>query len=163
MPSSSDAGAENSSPLRFGPMRAEDLAAVVEIEVASFPTPWNRGHFLHEMQRNPYSINRVLRRDDRVVGYVSVWALDGELQVNKIAIAPAERGKKLGRLLLARLLRLARDTNCRKVTLEVRPGNVAARKLYAGQGFRESGRRADYYGPGEHAVLMCRDVVRSAG
>jgi len=144
-------------------MRRADVDAVTAIETESFPTPWSRRHFIHEMERNPFSLNHVLRRDDRVVGYASIWVLDGELQVNKIAIAQAERGKGLGRLLLARLLRLAREANCRSVSLEVRPANAAARKLYEAEGFRETGRRADYYGPGEHAILMRLDVVGSAG
>lgn len=159
MPRSSDAGAESAPPLRFGPMRADDLDSVVRIEAASFPTPWNRGHFIHELRQNPFSVNRVLRREGHVVGYASVWILDGELQVNKIAIAPGERGKGFGRLLLSRLLRLAQETTCRVVTLEVRPANIVARKLYETQGFLEAGRRTDYYGPGEHAILMRRDVV----
>ena len=156
MPNSNDAGAE---PLVYGPMRAEHLDAVAAIEKVSFPTPWNRGHFEHELQRNPFSFNRVLRRGDHVVGYASVWILDGELQVNKIALRPGERGKGLGRTLLEKVLQLARETRCRAVTLEVRPSNVAARNLYVAEGFHETGRRTDYYGSGEHAILMRLDVV----
>ena len=150
----------NSSPthadgsLRFAAMRLADLDVVTRIEAASFPAPWNRGHFRHELQRNPYSVNRVVRRGRSVIGYASVWILDAELQVNKIAIAGEQRGRGYGRLLMRRLIRLAEQTDCRRVTLEVRPGNASARALYARLGFVEVGRRADYYGPGEPAILM---------
>ena len=156
MPSSSNAGADG--PLRLGAMRLTDVDAVARIEAACFPAPWNRGHFRHELERNPYSVNRVLRRRDSVIGYSSVWILDGELQVNKVAIDPAQRGRGLGRLLMQRLLSLAAQARCHRATLEVRCGNAAARALYASLGFVETGRRADYYGPGEEAILLRLDL-----
>ena len=140
-------------------MRLTDVGVVARIEAASFPAPWNRGHFRHELERNPYSVNRVLRRRDTVIGYTSVWILDGELQVNKIAVDAAQRGRGFGRLLMRRLLELAAQAHCRRVTLEVRPGNAVARALYADLGFVEVGRRVDYYGPGEAAILMRLDLA----
>jgi len=157
MPSSSDAGAERPGGLRFGPMRATDLDDVVRIEAASFPTPWKREHFVHELRHNRFSVNRVLRRGTRAVGYVSVWIIDRELQINKLAIDPDDRGSGLGRKLLERLLLLADETRCGRISLEVRPANTPALALYTAFGFRETGRRADYYGPGEPAILMRLD------
>ncbi len=156
MPNSSNADADG--PLRFAAMRLTDVDAVARIEAASFPAPWNRGHFRHELVHNPYSVNRVLRRRNAVIGYALVWIFDGELQVNKIAIDAAQRGRGFGRLLMRRMLKLAAEARCRRVTLEVRPGNAAARALYADLGFVEVGRRVDYYGPGEEAILMHLDV-----
>ena len=43
MPSSSNANADG--PPRFAAMRLADVDAVARIEAASFPAPWNRGHF----------------------------------------------------------------------------------------------------------------------
>jgi ribosomal-protein-alanine N-acetyltransferase len=135
-------------------MRRDDIDAVVRIEADSFPTPWRHGHFLHELDHNPYSVNRVLKRRGAVVGYASVWILDGELQLNKIAIDAAHRRQGLGRRLMRRLLKLAAETRCRRVSLEVRQTNREARKLYEKLGFAEVGSRTDYYGPGEPAILM---------
>jgi ribosomal-protein-alanine N-acetyltransferase len=158
MPSSST-GVEGS--LRFGAMRLTDVDAVARIEAASFPLPWTRAHFRHELERNPLSVNRVFRRDGAVIGYASVWIIDHELQINKIAIDGTLREKGLGRLLMERLLELAAKSRCRRITLEVRPGNTPARALYESLGFREVGRRADYYGPREDAILLRLD--RSTG
>ena len=161
MPDSSNAEADLS--LRFGAMRLTDVDAVARIEAASFSAPWNRGHFRHELEHNPYSVNRVLRRGGSVIGYALVWILDGELQVNKIVIDAAQRGRGFGRLLMQRMLKLAAEARCRRVTLEVRPGNAAARALYAKLGFAEAGRRVDYYGPGKEAILMRLDVPSARG
>ena len=141
MLNSSNSDADGS--LRFAAMRLTDVDVVARIEAASFPAPWNRGHFRHELERNPYSVNRVLRRRDRVIGYASVWIFDGELQVNKLAIDAPQRGRGFGRLLMQRLMKLAVQARCHRVTLEVRPGNDEARALYANLGFIEVGRRAE--------------------
>jgi ribosomal-protein-alanine N-acetyltransferase len=143
--------------VRFGAMRLTDVDAVARIEAASFPSPWTREHFRHELQHNPFSVNRVIRRGITVIGYASVWIVDNELQINKIAIDTALRKKGLGRLLMKRLLELAASSRCRRISLEVRPGNTAARELYSSLGFVEVGRRTDYYGSGEDAILMCLD------
>jgi ribosomal protein S18 acetylase RimI-like enzyme len=38
--------------------------------------------------------------------------------------------------------------------LEVRAGNLAARRLYRQLGFRDLGVRRGYYGPGQDAIVM---------
>jgi len=49
----------------------------------------------------------------------------------------------------------ARREQARRVHLEVRESNTAARKLYERWGFREVGRRKSYYsGPPEDALLL---------
>ena len=40
------------SAIRIEPMRPADLDAVVEIERASFPSPWSRRAFLYELEQN---------------------------------------------------------------------------------------------------------------
>ena len=48
----------------------------------------------------------------------------------------------------------ARGTRARTMFLEVRAGNVAARRLYRLLGFRDLGVRRGYYGPGQDAIVM---------
>lgn len=138
-------------------MRAEHVAAVAALEATLFPRPWRQEHFLHELLRNRFSENYVLLQDDRLVGYVSVWILDGELQLNKIAVDASQQRVGYGRRLMRELLGLARSHRCDAVTLEVRESNHAARQLYDRFSFRLTGKRRDYYGPGEDALLMALD------
>jgi len=48
----------------------------------------------------------------------------------------------------------AEATGARVVFLEVRAGNVVARRLYRTLGFRDLGIRRGYYGPGQDAIVM---------
>jgi ribosomal-protein-alanine N-acetyltransferase len=149
--------------IRIEPMRAADLDAVLHIERASFPTPWSRQAFLHELERNRVAglwVARGRRSGDgdevsRVVGYLCLWAVADEVHVTNLAVDPGWRGEGIGRLLLGTLLVHHRSTGARRAFLEVRPGNVEARRLYQGLGFREVGRRRGYYvDTGEDALLL---------
>jgi ribosomal-protein-alanine N-acetyltransferase len=52
------------------------------------------------------------------------------------------------------VLEAGRASGGRVVYLEVRAGNVSARRLYKRFGFRELGVRRGYYGPGQDAIVM---------
>lgn len=127
------------------PMREEDLDEVLVIERASFPTPWSRASFLHEIQENPFSWNLVLRRSGRVAAYASLWIVDDELRINDIAVDARLRAKGIGTAFLDWILREATRRGCRRTVLEVRPSNTIARRLYARFGFRQVGVRRGYY------------------
>ena len=148
--------------IRVEPMRAADLDAVLEIERASFRTPWSREAFLHELERNRVAgcwVARGARAGDgaagSVVGYLCLWSIADEVHVTNLAVHPARRGEGVGRLLLGTLLVRHRRLGARCAFLEVRPANAEARRLYAGLGFREVGRRRGYYiDTGEDALLL---------
>jgi ribosomal-protein-alanine N-acetyltransferase len=127
-------------------MLPRDLPEVLAIEQATFPIPWTHESFLHEIERNPFACNRVVRsRQGAVVGYASAWMVDGEVRINNIAIREANRGQGCGEALLRNLLALGKALGCTAATLEVRPSNSPAISLYSKLGFREAGRRKEYY------------------
>jgi len=132
-----------------------DLDQVVEIENASFKSPWMRGHFHYEIHENRWARNPVVRRGGEVLAYASVWMIHEELKINNIAVRGDRRRCGLGEWLLRRILCEARDQGCRVARLEVRPSNTAAIALYRRHGFAEVGRRKDYYRQdSEDALIM---------
>ena len=167
MPSSSRDGAEVESALgrlRLGPIEPLDLAQVLEIERRCFPSPWQRAHFLHEMQFNPRAFLRRLRSGQRVLAYACMWQLPQELRINNIAVHPDHRRRGLAAILLGRVLQEGREMGCKRATLEVRPSNLAALALYRKHGFAEVGRRVNYYADeGEDAILMQLEPIAVPG
>jgi ribosomal-protein-alanine N-acetyltransferase len=142
-------------------MEESDLDDVLAIERASFPTPWSRDNFLHELRENRWAANLVARSRGALVGFACAWVLPPEIKINNVAVAPGWRRRGVGGVLLESLLRIARDGNCVEATLEVRPTNRAARILYLRYGFRDVGYRKGYYADtGEDAVLMTLDLER---
>jgi len=75
-------------------------------------------------------------------------------RVYGLAVDRSARGRGLGRLLLRRLLAALRGQGAAAITLEVRCGNRAARRLYERHGFAVVGRLIDYYAPGVDGERM---------
>jgi len=96
----------------------------------------------------------VLEQDGVIVGYYDLWITADEAHLLNIAVAAPERGKGFGGRLLDDALAEARAAACRRVFLEVRAGNVGAKKLYASRGFTRVGGRRKYYADGEDADIM---------
>jgi ribosomal-protein-alanine N-acetyltransferase len=130
------------------------LADILKIERVSFPSPWGREAFEHEM-RNPLSRFWGILTDDGLVAYSCFWVAAGEIHLMNIAVDPEARKRGLGRCLMGKLLQTGVEEGVRKIWLEVRPSNEAARALYSRIGFLEVGRRRRYYtDTGEDAIIM---------
>jgi [ribosomal protein S18]-alanine N-acetyltransferase len=137
------------------PLRPEDLAAVSEIESMSFPTPWTLSSFRYEMNENPYaSLFGVRLAGGPIVGFGCVWVVDQELRINNLAIHPRYRSRGLGGRLLDALVAFGAGQGCMEATLEVRPSNGAALRIYGRAGFRVVGRRRGYYSDTQEDALV---------
>ena len=145
-PSRRGAGPAFLKVFRIEPMLPRDLPEVMTIERATFPVPWTPENFLHEIHRNPFACNRVVRSvRGSVEGYASAWMVDREVRINNVAVREDSRRRGLGQALMRHLMDLGRMSGCTVATLEVRPSNSPALNLYAKLGFREVGRRKAYY------------------
>lgn len=145
---------------RLRPMRLADLDAVMAIERQSFPTPWPRNGYEHELTANPNAHYSVLvGPDEEVVGYAGQWLVAGEGHISIMAVDPSLRGRGLGELLLSSLIVQAEELGADRVLLEVRTGNRTALSLYRKYKFEVVGRRPRYYrDTGEDALLMTLEL-----
>ncbi len=140
-------------------MREEHVDEVYCIEKLSFPTPWPRISFLHELQNNlAYYV--VALAEKKVVGYAGMWLILEEAHVTNLAVHPDYRRLGVGRLLLGELILRAALLGAARMTLEVRASNQVAIGLYTSLGFRQEGRRKGYYeDTGEDALIMWKDLL----
>lgn len=138
-------------------MTAADLDAVLQIEQSSFPLPWKREHFLHEIEA-PHSFPFVAEIDGKVAGYVCLMSLFEEAQILDIAVACEQRGRGVGRILMEKAFAVAGEKGAEIMALEVRESSSAAIGLYQALGFRQVGSRANYYESRENAVLMEKNI-----
>ena len=138
-------------------MRRDDLATVLEIERRSFAQPWSRAFFEKELA-TPFARLTVADEETfgrmRVVGYTCRWRVTDEVHLLNVAVHPERRGLGYGRELVGAVVEEARGGAARVVFLEVRAGNVIARRLYRQLGFKDLGVRRSYYGPGQDAIVM---------
>ncbi|ULT57297.1 ribosomal protein S18-alanine N-acetyltransferase [Neobacillus drentensis] len=135
-------------------MREEDIDQVLEVEHASFTTPWSREAFFNEIHNNKFAVYIVLEENEKIVGYCGTWVVIDEAHVTNIAIRPEYRGKKLGEALLSKLISTTREMGVRSMTLEVRVTNHVAQSLYRKFGFQNGGIRKNYYSDNQEDALI---------
>ena len=144
------------------PMSLEDVPQVAAIDRASFPLPWSEASFRSELDRNPAAHMIVAASQRRVAGYAGFWLVVDEAHLSTLAVHPDSRRQGLGDRLLREAMRVAVAHGAEMMTLEVRPSNTVARRLYEKRGFREVGRRPRYYKDNlEDAILMTRMPLSS--
>jgi [ribosomal protein S18]-alanine N-acetyltransferase len=140
-----------------------DLDAIVEIERASFSTPWTAEMFRWELRNTDVSATYVLRTPDRTIAaFCCVWTVLDELHINNVAVRPGLRRRGFAATLLERVIEEATRQGAAKATLEVRRSNIAALRLYDRLGFTVSGVRPNYYSnPVEDALILWRSMRRA--
>jgi ribosomal-protein-alanine N-acetyltransferase len=140
---------------RYRRMTAADVDAVMDIETRVYPHPWTRGNFNDSLVAGYQCW--ILEAAGLIIGYSVVMIAAGEAHLLNLSIAAAWQRRGYGRGMLKYLLQLARDFDAARMYLEVRPSNVAGRRLYADAGFREIATRRGYYPAHdgrEDAVIM---------
>jgi ribosomal-protein-alanine N-acetyltransferase len=142
--------------VRFEPMLAQQLDAVLAVEQHAYAHPWNRTHFLDALQSGYQA--QLLLAEDLLLGYfVAMQGVD-EVHLLNITVAPAYQRQGWSRVMLDALAVWARARRAEWLWLEVRVGNLRAVKVYEAQGYQCVGRRKDYYPAGhgqrEDALVM---------
>lgn len=153
------AGAASDVAWAMRPMRADDLDAVMAIELRAYPFPWTRGIF-DDCLRAAYPA-WLLHLDGRIAGYGVLSIAAGEAHVLNVCVDPDLQGHGHGRRLFRALIDIGRKLGAQRVFLEVRPSNPAAVALYHDEGFNEIGRRPRYYpahNGREDAIVMAREL-----
>lgn len=141
-------------------LQPADIDAVLIVENQAFTTPWSRAAFESEIGDNDLAHYLVIVDDGKVVGYAGFWLVVDEAHVTNIALLSDYHGYGLGSLLLEHMILSAKAMGAVSMTLEVRPSNAAARKLYSRRGFIERGIRPNYYADlGEDAIIMWLDKL----
>jgi ribosomal-protein-alanine N-acetyltransferase len=125
------------------PMSVNDLPTVVAVETSAYSHPWSEG-ILRDCLRAGYSC-WVCELGGDIVGHAVMSVAVGEAHLLNICIGPHWQGQGIGRHLLKRILRIARQRRVDTIFLEVRASNECARGLYESEGFGEIGRRNAYY------------------
>lgn len=142
--------------------RHDDLDWIASLEQRAFPVAWEAAAFLNELEAS-YGIALALEDDaGGGVAYLFGRRLFEEAHILKIAVDPAARRAGLGARLLEAFEAHVRHAGADYVVLEVRVGNEAARRLYAGHGYVEIACKPRYYPDGEDGLLLMKRFTASA-
>jgi [ribosomal protein S18]-alanine N-acetyltransferase len=127
------------------PMRDGDIAMVAALEAESHLAPWTAGNFADALAAGYGTL--VVESAGVIIAYGVLMLAPGEAQLLNLTVSSAMRRRGVGRELLHRFLRSARELGAEQCFLEVRQSNVAAIGLYCAEGFAAVARRVGYYPP----------------
>lgn len=138
-------------------MNQTHVAAVAALEKMCFADPWSEQSVAAELG-NPLSYWLVALEGEQVVGYVGSQSVLGEADMMNIAVDPAFRRQGVAQALLDALIVALHARTVKCLTLEVRASNENAIALYEKTGFRQVGRRPNYYRhPKEDALILRKE------
>ncbi|HEX4858122.1 MAG TPA: ribosomal protein S18-alanine N-acetyltransferase [Usitatibacteraceae bacterium] len=124
-------------------MNEQDVNNVASIERDVYVFPWSAGNFRDSLAAG-YQCT-CAQMDRQLVGYSIVMTALDEAHLLNLAVARAWQGQGIGRRMMEHLIAGARAEKRENFYLEVRPSNIAGRRLYDQLGFRELGLRRGYY------------------
>ena len=142
--------------LNILPARRVDLDAIMALEREGFAEPeqWSKRSWLGELVMDNRRV--LIARAASTVGVIT-WSVTGELaELLRLVVAPAHRRTGIGTQLVEAGIEAVRRAGARAAMLEVGYTNEPAIALYQRLGFEQLRVRENYYGPGEHALILKR-------
>lgn len=141
------------------PMLATDIPQALEIEEATYPSPWTVGIFNDELAGEGRTY-LVAESGGLVVGYAGLLLVIPEAHVTSVTVAPNHRGGRVGTRLMLELAEAARTAGATSLTLEVRLSNRQAQALYQRLGMAPVGVRKQYYRDEDALIMWVHDIDR---
>lgn len=134
-------------------MTLSDLAEIANNLTSNFDEFWNSSILESEI-KNPFSQYIIAKINKEIVGFAGVIDTVDQLEITNIVVRKDFRKKGIGNELLTELIKLAKENDKEKITLEVNNTNLAAIKLYEKNGFKNVGFRKKYYNNTYDANIM---------
>jgi len=105
---------------------------------------WSAGEF-RQLVESPGIEVFFAHQGDRPLGFMMVRTICDEAELISIGVDPACRKRGVGGRLLDAAIQALASAKVGSFFLEVREDNAPAIRLYESRGFRQSGRRPEYY------------------
>lgn len=150
--------------VKIVPMAAEHLDRLEQLERMCFSRPWSKKMLAEKLDNQCAAfLVAVEPETEKAVGYAGLLVVADEGYITNVAVDPSCRRQGVAAQLLQVFDNFAKGNHLAFLTLEVRPSNAAAIALYEGFGFREVGRRRNYYDlPKEDALILTKYYTEEA-
>ena len=142
------------------------VSAVAQLEKQCFSDPWSENVIASALSSGNYVFSYIYAPEDDfetremlrakgnesgLIGYACGLISFDQCEVQRVCVLKDFRKRGFGERLMKELLTAFNAVGAASVFLEVRSGNVPARRLYEKLGFREIGVRKAYYGDDDAA------------
>ena len=150
---------EKTEIIKICEVREEIVAELCKIHNENFDKKVESKYFEEILSNTQYTVYYI-RRLEKVSGYIIYYDTFDSFDLFEIAIKKEFQNKGLGNELLEKTIdRLFNEEKYKKtVFLEVNENNFSAVKLYKKNNFKEISLRKNYYGAGQNALIMVRNL-----
>ena len=134
----------------------EDALDIYNLELSCF----NNGYSLKTIQddiNNDKVVVFLYEKNDKVVGYISVYYFLDEANLQKIAVVESERRNGIASELIEYTSKFLKEQNIDIFYLEVNEHNLIAIKVYEKLGFKKISTRQNYYGS-DSAIVFQKNI-----
>lgn len=137
----------------------EDAAIIAALHKTLFPEAWSEAS-INGMLSHPGSVALLAGTGNprQIGGFVLAQVAADEAEILTLGVRPEWQRRGVGLRMVDGVKRAASRAGARTLFLEVAASNAAALALYAKTGFKEAGRRKDYYarpgGAAEDAIVL---------
>ena len=141
--------------IKITEMTIKDFEEIKENLQEEFDEFWTPNILKSELESN-LSKYVVAKQNEKIVGFAGVIILPDDVEITNIVTKKDERKKGIGKLLLDKLIEIAKQTGKDNISLEVNEKNIVAINLYKNAGFQEVGIRKKYYNGIDNAIIMTK-------
>ena len=136
---------------RSVPADAKEIAAAEEL---IFSDPWSEKDVVSTIS-TVGSMCYTAISDGKIAAYILGRQISPEGEIYRIATLPGMRRRGIAYRLLDYAIKCERGKGLESLFLEVRSQNIPAKNLYKAYGFKEIGKRKNYYkNPDDDAIIM---------
>lgn len=139
-------------------MDMSDIPYVYQEELKIFGKSLGEETLYHEVLHNPLSKYFIALVDGKRAGYVGSWLTEPNAEILNLFVSEEYRGNQIGTLLMNEVIKVCKTHQIEVLTLEVRPSNTYAIKMYEDLGFNVNHIRKNYYANNEDALLMALKI-----
>lgn len=134
--------------------RLVDLDAILALERSGFAESeqWSRRSWQGELLGDGRTV--LVARADQPVGVVCLQTVGDTADLHRLVVSPKARRQGVGSALVRAGVAAVSHYGARTIMLEVGWDNEPAIALYQRAGFEQRAARQDYYGPGQHALIL---------
>jgi len=159
IPTQPGQGIDTSATLRVRRAVPDDLAALIDLENASFASDrLSARQWRHHLHGTRASI-LVVECNAQLCAAAVLFLRKGSTRARlySLAVAAALRGRGIAGVLLDACEKDARERGCTHLRLEVRNDNADAQRLYQHRGYRKFASRPGFYEDG--ATALCYEKI----
>lgn len=135
----------------------DDVEAIVSLDQEVLQTNWHEKLYAESIVlKDTQSL--VLDHEGRLIGYLIYRNIGGDFEIIQLALNKAYQRQGLASMMIDYMIQDAQSSNIEFIYLEVEMDNLPALNLYKKYGFEAIHQRKNYYGQGQDAIVMRKEM-----